>query len=112
MDLLDLFRQMSLARAFEPVLGELRRQGLVSGDLHPGTGEEAASTGVAAHIRKRDGVAVDRRSTPVFLILGVDEAGALPDTGRIAAAARKLMTARLDPPPNVPFDKKTNQPNR
>lgn len=72
MDLIELYKNMYRARAFELAQAELWRQGLVSGELHLGTGEEAVAAGVVAHIRKGDGVAVDHRSTPVFRLLGVD----------------------------------------
>ena len=72
MDLFELYQRMYSARAFELAQAELWRQGLISGELHLGTGEEAVAAGVVAHIRKGDGVAIDHRSTPVFTLLGVD----------------------------------------
>ncbi len=72
MDLLDLYKDMYKARAFELTLAELWRRGRVSGELHLGTGEEAVAAGVVAHVMDGDGVAVDHRSTPVFILLGVD----------------------------------------
>jgi acetoin:2,6-dichlorophenolindophenol oxidoreductase subunit alpha len=72
MDLLDLYRSMARARAFELVQAELWSRGLVSGEMHLGTGEEALAAGVAAHLRPGDAVALDHRPTPVLLLLGVD----------------------------------------
>jgi len=72
MDLIELYTKMYLARAFELALAELWRQGLISGELHLGTGEEAVAAGVAAHLNKGDGVAVDHRGTPVFCLIGTD----------------------------------------
>lgn len=59
MDLFELYQRMYGARAFELAQAELWRQGLISGELHLGTDEEAVAAGVVAHIRKGDGVAVD-----------------------------------------------------
>lgn len=72
MELLDAYKSMYRARAFELALAELWRQGLVSGEMHLGTGEEAIAAGVVPHVEKGDAVAVDHRGTPVFNLLGVD----------------------------------------
>jgi TPP-dependent pyruvate/acetoin dehydrogenase alpha subunit len=72
MDLLDLYKNVYKARAFEIAQATLWRQGLISGELHLGTGEEAIAAGVVAHIMPGDGVAVDHRATPVLSLLGVD----------------------------------------
>lgn len=48
MDLLDLYKDMYKARAFELALAELWHQGRISGELHLGTGEEAITAGVGA----------------------------------------------------------------
>lgn len=72
MDPVDLYRRMVRARAFELGLADLWRRGLVSGELHLGTGEEALAAGVTAHLGEGDAVAVDHRSTPVLAMVGVD----------------------------------------
>ncbi|HET7786470.1 MAG TPA: thiamine pyrophosphate-dependent dehydrogenase E1 component subunit alpha [Myxococcales bacterium] len=72
MDLLELYRAMARARAFELVQADLWRRGSISGEMHLGTGEEAVAAGVTAQLRPGDAVAVDHRPTPVFLLLGVD----------------------------------------
>lgn len=72
MDPLKLYEGMYRARAFELAQAELWRRGLISGELHLGTGEEAIAAGVTAHVKQGDGVAVDHRGTPVFALLGVD----------------------------------------
>ncbi len=71
-DLLDLYRAMARARAFELLLLELWQEGRISGELHLGTGEEAIAAGIAAHLRDGDAVALDHRSTPLLLLRGVD----------------------------------------
>lgn len=50
MDLLDLYRDMYRVRAFELAQAELWHQGLISGELHLGTGEEAIAAGVADRV--------------------------------------------------------------
>jgi TPP-dependent pyruvate/acetoin dehydrogenase alpha subunit len=79
MDLLDLYKNIYKARAFELAQAQLWNQGLISGELHLGTGEEAIAAGVAAHIKRGDGVALDHRSTPVLSLLGVDLASMLKE---------------------------------
>lgn len=73
----DLFRQMARARAFEDALAALWREGLVSGEMHLGTGEEGVAAGVAVCLRPGDAVALDHRPTPMLAILGVDLAAML-----------------------------------
>ncbi len=79
MDLLDLYKNMYKARAFELAQAELWHQGLISGELHLGTGEEAVVAGVVAHIEQGDAVAIDHRATPVLNLLGVDLASMLKE---------------------------------
>ncbi len=72
MDLLGLYEMMYKARSFERALAELWNQGLISGEMHLGTGEEAVAAGVAAHLEPGDAVALDHRGTPILTLLGVD----------------------------------------
>lgn len=72
MDLIDLYRSMARARAFELAQADLWHRGLISGEMHLGTGEEAIAAGLVAHLRKGDAVALDHRPTPVLFLLGVD----------------------------------------
>jgi TPP-dependent pyruvate/acetoin dehydrogenase alpha subunit len=65
MDLLDLYKNMYKARAFELAQAALWHQGLISGEFHLGTGEEAVVAGVVAHIEQGDAVAIDHRATPI-----------------------------------------------
>jgi acetoin:2,6-dichlorophenolindophenol oxidoreductase subunit alpha len=69
---LDLYRAVARARAFELTAAELWRQGLISGELHLGTGEEAIAAGIAAHLQGGDAVALDHRGTPLLTALGID----------------------------------------
>ena len=72
MDLLDLYRAMARARAFELVQADLWQRGFISGEMHLGTGEEAIAAGITAHLQAGDAVALDHRPTPVLALLGVD----------------------------------------
>lgn len=74
MELLELYRSMVRARAFELLLAELWERGEISGEMHLGTGEEAVAAGTTAHLREGDAVALDHRPTPVMLLLGVEPA--------------------------------------
>jgi TPP-dependent pyruvate/acetoin dehydrogenase alpha subunit len=68
----ELFAWMARARAFEGAVAALWREGRISGEMHLGTGEEAVAAGVVAALRPGDAVALDHRSTPVLVSLGVD----------------------------------------
>ncbi|NIP82611.1 MAG: thiamine pyrophosphate-dependent dehydrogenase E1 component subunit alpha, partial [Gemmatimonadetes bacterium] len=70
--LVDRYRAMLRVRAFELLLLELWEDGLISGELHLGTGEEAVAAGVAEHLRDGDALALDHRPTPLMLLRGVD----------------------------------------
>ena len=72
MELLELYRAMARARAFEVVVAGLWRRGLVSGEMHLGTGEEAVVAGVVSHLVEGDALALDHRPTPALVIRGLD----------------------------------------
>lgn len=72
MELIELYEMMARARAFELALAELWQQGLISGEMHLGTGEEAVAAGLVSHLQEGDAVALDHRCTPVLTLLGVD----------------------------------------
>jgi len=71
-DLRSLYRQMCRIRYVEEAVAGLWNDGLITGEMHLGTGEEAAIAGVAAHLRPGDALSVDYRSTPPFVAHGVD----------------------------------------
>ena len=71
-DLAQLYRQMCRMREVERAVAGLWHAGLVSGELHLGTGEEATIAGVLAHLEDGDALAVDYRSTPPLVARGVD----------------------------------------
>ena len=55
MDLAFLYRQMARARAYELAVEDLWNRGLISGEMHLGTGEEAVAAGVVTHLEDGDG---------------------------------------------------------
>jgi pyruvate dehydrogenase E1 component alpha subunit len=72
LDLWKLYGDMLFCRLVEGVLQAWWEMGLVSGEMHMGTGEEAIMAGVAAHLRPEDALALDHRSTAAMLLKGVD----------------------------------------
>ena len=71
-DELRLYRMMMTSRRLEEELTRLWREGLISAEMHPGVGEEGIVAGVADHLSDGDAVASDHRSTPPFVMRGVD----------------------------------------
>lgn len=71
-DLWDLYAQMLKCRLFEEATAQLWNEGLISGELHLGTGEEAIITGVVSQLKENDAVALDHRGTAAMLLRGVD----------------------------------------
>ncbi|RLB62015.1 MAG: thiamine pyrophosphate-dependent dehydrogenase E1 component subunit alpha [Deltaproteobacteria bacterium] len=77
---LELYARMAKARAFELALADLWTQGLISGEMHLGTGEEAIAAAITARMRAGDAVALDHRCTSVLVLLGVDMAAMLKES--------------------------------
>ncbi len=71
-DVGGLYLQMCRVRHFEQAIGGLWRRGLIPGEMHLGTGEEAIIAGTVAHLREGDALALDHRSTPALVARGVD----------------------------------------
>ncbi len=71
-DLWELYRLMLKSRLFEEAIAKLWYDGLISGEMHLGTGEEAIIAGVVTHLREGDAMALDHRSTSPLLIRGLD----------------------------------------
>ena len=71
-DLWSLYALMLKSRLFEEVVTQLWEDGLISGEMHLGTGEEAIVAGVVAHLRDGDGMALDHRGTPPLIMRGVE----------------------------------------
>jgi pyruvate dehydrogenase E1 component alpha subunit len=63
---------MLRSRLFEEAIAKLWGDGLISGEMHLGTGEEAIIAGVVAHLREGDAMALDHRGSAALLMRGVD----------------------------------------
>jgi pyruvate dehydrogenase E1 component alpha subunit len=71
LELPDLYRQMARARAFELAVADLWARGLVSGEMHLGTGEEAVAAGVLTHLGEADALSLAHRASPGLVVRGV-----------------------------------------
>lgn len=71
-DLWSLYALMKKSRLFEEAVAQLWREGLISGEMHLGTGEEAIIAGVVSQLRPGDAMAVDHRGSAAFLMRGID----------------------------------------
>jgi TPP-dependent pyruvate/acetoin dehydrogenase alpha subunit len=69
-DLWSLYALMLKSRLFEEGITKLWFDGLISGEMHLGTGEEAVIAGVVAHLQKDDAMALDHRGTAALLMRG------------------------------------------
>jgi TPP-dependent pyruvate/acetoin dehydrogenase alpha subunit len=72
MDPWQLYELMKRSRLFEEAIARLWEDGLISGEMHLGTGEEAIIAGLVSHLRPGDAMAVDHRGTAAFLMRGVE----------------------------------------
>ena len=63
---------MKRSRAFEDAVARLWNEGLISGEMHLGTGEEAIVAGVVSQLRDGDAMALDHRGTAALLMRGID----------------------------------------
>jgi TPP-dependent pyruvate/acetoin dehydrogenase alpha subunit len=63
---------MLKSRLFEEAIAQLWHDGLISGEMHLGTGEEAIIAGVITHLREGDAMALDHRGSAALLMRGVD----------------------------------------
>jgi acetoin:2,6-dichlorophenolindophenol oxidoreductase subunit alpha len=71
-DLWHLYAMMLSSRLFEEAAARLWHEGLISGELHLGTGEEAVVAGIVSHLREGDAMALDHRGTAALLMRGLD----------------------------------------
>jgi pyruvate dehydrogenase E1 component alpha subunit len=71
-DLWSLYTGMLKSRLFEEAIAKLWHDGLISGEMHLGTGEEAIISGVVAHLREGDAMALDHRGTAALVMRGID----------------------------------------
>jgi TPP-dependent pyruvate/acetoin dehydrogenase alpha subunit len=73
-ELWSLYALMLKSRLFEEAIAQLWHDGLISGEMHLGTGEEAVIAGVVAQLREGDAMALDHRGSAALLMRGVDPA--------------------------------------
>lgn len=71
-DLWSLYALMLKSRLYERAIAQLWKDGLISGEMHLGTGEEAVIAGVVSQLRPGDAMALDHRGTAALLMRGVD----------------------------------------
>ncbi|MFC2108779.1 thiamine pyrophosphate-dependent dehydrogenase E1 component subunit alpha [Candidatus Bipolaricaulota bacterium] len=71
-DLWSLYALMLRSRLLEESIAQLWHDGLISGEMHLGTGEEAIIAGVVSQLREGDAMALDHRGTAALLMRGVD----------------------------------------
>lgn len=71
-DLWLLYAQMLKSRLFEEIVTQFWEDGLISGEMHLGTGEEAIVAGILAHLQDGDAMALDHRGTPPLIMRGMD----------------------------------------
>lgn len=71
MELAGLYRQMIRARTFELAVEDLWNRGLIAGEMHLGTGEEAVAAGVVTQLTEGDGLALAHRCSPALVVRGV-----------------------------------------
>ena len=70
-DFWSLYRQMLTSRRIEEAVAQLWADGLISGEMHLGTGEEAIVAGVLDHLQEGDAMALDHRGTPPLVMRGI-----------------------------------------
>jgi len=71
MELTGLYRQMLRARSYELAVEDLWYRGLIAGEMHLGTGEEAVAAGVVSLLGDGDGLALAHRCSPALVVRGV-----------------------------------------
>lgn len=71
-DLWLLYALMKKSRLFEEAVAKLWKDGLISGEMHLGTGEEAILAGIISQLCPGDAMALDHRGTAAFLLRGDD----------------------------------------
>lgn len=71
-DLWSLYGLMYKSRTFEESVRQIWKDGLISGEMHLGLGEEAIVAGVVSQLIEGDAMALEHRGTPPMLMRGVD----------------------------------------
>jgi pyruvate dehydrogenase E1 component alpha subunit len=71
-DLWALYGLMVKSRLFEEAIAKLWQEGLISGEMHLGTGEEAILAGIVSQLQEGDAMALDHRGTAALFMRGVE----------------------------------------
>jgi pyruvate dehydrogenase E1 component alpha subunit len=71
-ELWSLYALMYRSRKFEESVRQVWNDGLISGEMHLGIGEEAIVAGIISQLRDGDAMALDHRGTSALLMRGVD----------------------------------------
>ncbi|MBE3063569.1 MAG: thiamine pyrophosphate-dependent dehydrogenase E1 component subunit alpha, partial [Spirochaetes bacterium] len=71
-DLWSLYRQMLRSRLVETEVIRFWDDGLISGEMHLGIGEEGVAAAVVSRMREGDAMALDHRGTPALVMRGID----------------------------------------
>jgi len=71
-DVWRLYELMLRSRSFETAVKHIWEDGLISGEMHLGTGEEAICAAIVTQMQPGDALALDHRGTPPLLMRGVD----------------------------------------
>ncbi len=67
-----LYAEMYRCRLFENEVKRLWLEGIIPGEMHLGTGEEAINVGIVDQMTDGDAMALDHRGTAPMLVRGVD----------------------------------------
>jgi len=70
--LLECYSAMYASRIFEEGVTGLWQNGLISGEMHLSTGEEAITAATVLQLRGDDAMALDHRGTAAMLMRGID----------------------------------------
>jgi len=117
MDLWSLYSLMKKSRQFEEAVTQLWNDGLISGEMHLGTGEEAIIAGVVSQLRPGDAMAVDHRGSAAMT--GCVAVGAVTCTysqKRIWQPVQELWEQQDQPqsdsplPPNICVPEQSQSP--
>ena len=65
-----LYEWMLKSRLFEEMISQLWYEGVISGEMHLGTGEEAIAAGIISQLIEGDAMALDHRGTPPLIMRG------------------------------------------
>ena len=71
-ELWSFYTFMLKSRLFEEAIANLWHDGLISGEMHLGIGEEGIIAGVVTNLREGDAMALDHRGTAALLMRGID----------------------------------------